>query len=273
MLVAGVILPLVTFAQAQITTKKMKLEDFPEKTMKVVLGNNVFINSTIEEAVKDGWTLSPYEFCTLEEFETLKGREDYYFLMCVTGQFQGEKEPGLTMLSLVKGGKGSDESIDNMLEVVTLPICSARYPSGREVVFMPALIDIIQTHVQASMEKDYDAYIGLGTNNMFRLRGMRTVLSESDLGENLEERDMQKLEYRKMEVLPEEDVDKLMEGRALNTIVSYVVSPYDAEPGSYCYKMLIDAGSNRLYYFKRHKISPKTGTGFQKSDIFRITNK
>ena len=126
----AVLMPAAMFSQAQITTKKMKLEDFPEKVTKVVLSGNIFVDGSIEDAVKNRWTISPYEFCSMEEFEALKGKEDYYFLMTVTGQFRKEVEPGLLMLSLVKGGKGSDLSLDKMLEVVTIPICSAEYPSG-----------------------------------------------------------------------------------------------------------------------------------------------
>ncbi|MGN0188471.1 MAG: hypothetical protein ACI395_03030, partial [Candidatus Cryptobacteroides sp.] len=127
--------PVIMSAQAQITTKKVKLEDFSAKTTKIVLSGNPFLDTELEEAVKNVWEISPFEFCTLEEFTRLKGKEDYYFLMTVLGKFRKEAEPGLTMLSLVKGGKGAEKSLDKMLEVVTVPFCSAEFPSGREMVF------------------------------------------------------------------------------------------------------------------------------------------
>ena len=49
---AVVLIPCVMFSQAQITTKKMKLEDFPEKTTKIVLSGNIFLDGEIEDAVK-----------------------------------------------------------------------------------------------------------------------------------------------------------------------------------------------------------------------------
>ena len=271
----AVLMPAAMFSQAQITTKKMKLEDFPEKVTKVVLSGNIFVDGSIEDAVKNRWTISPYEFCSMEEFEALKGKEDYYFLMTVTGQFRKEVEPGLLMLSLVKGGKGSDLSLDKMLEVVTIPICSAEYPSGREITFMPALVDIVQNHVQASMKRDYSAYGGLETNSvkLDGAHGKRVVIADSDVNVSVDSVFLASLPEDKVEVLPEADVDALMEQGATNTLVSYTVTPYDAGTGSYCYKMLIDAGTHGLYYYRKHRISKNAGPGFLPEELSRIARR
>ena len=52
--------------------------------------------------------------------------------------------------------------------------------------------------------------------------------------------------------------------------VSYVAVPTEATPGSYCYKMLIDNQTHKLYYFKKHRITKKTGAGFLAEDLRRI---
>ena len=273
--VIAVLIPVSMFSQAQITTKKMKLEDFPEKVTKVVLSGNMFIDGSIEDAVKNWWTVSPYEFCSFQEFESLKGKEDYYFLMVVTGQFRKESVPGLAMLSLVKGGKGSDLSLDKMLEVVTVPICSADYPSGREITFMPALIDIVQNHVLASMERDYSAYGGLETNStrLDAARSKRIVIADPDLSSEVDDAFLEDLPGDRIEIVPEADADALLEAGVSNTLVSYTVSPYDAGPGSYCYKMLIDTQTHSLYYYRKHRISKNAGPGFLPEDISRIARR
>ena len=273
--VIAVLIPVSMFSQAQITTKKMKLEDFPEKVTKVVLSGNMFIDGSIEDAVKNWWTVSPYEFCSFQEFESLKGKEDYYFLMVVTGQFRKESVPGLAMLSLVKGGKGSDLSLDKMLEVVTVPICSADYPSGREITFMPALIDIVQNHVLASMERDYSAYGGLETNStrLDAARSKRIVIADTDLSSEVDDAFLEDLPGDRIEIVPEADADALLEAGVSNTLVSYTVSPYDAGPGSYCYKMLVDTQTHSLYYYRKHRISKNAGPGFLPEDISRIARR
>ena len=69
----------------------------------------------------------------------------------------------------------------------------------------------------------------------------------------------------------EEEADELMTAEAAGTIVSFVVAPFDPQPGSYCYKMLIDTQAHKLYYYKRHRISEKAGAGFLPEDISKIT--
>ena len=65
---AALLIPAGMAAQAQITTKKVKIEDFSEKVTKIVLSGNMFYDSTLKEAVREHWTISPYEFCSLSDF-------------------------------------------------------------------------------------------------------------------------------------------------------------------------------------------------------------
>lgn len=270
--IAVCLLSLPAFGQAQITTKKMKLEDFPEKITKIVLPGDMFLDSMIEEEVKSHWTISPYEFCSLEEFESLKSNADYYFLLIVSGQFRRESTPGIQMFSLVKGGSGADRGIDDMLEVVSLPFRSASYPSGREFSFISAFIDIIQAHVIASMKTDIHAYSGLTnfTLNMAKAEGMKIFFAESDISETLRTEMQEQYHAGYMEVISDDEADAKMDEKAEGSLIAYTVAPYDAKPGSYCYKMLIDSKSHTLYYYKRHKISKRYGAGFLPEDLQQI---
>ena len=267
----AVLLPVFAWGQAQINTKKVKLSDFTQKTTKIVLSGNEFMDSALKNEVTMKWRISPYEFCTLDEFEDMKSSEDYYFLIATSGQFRKDINPTIQFLTLVKGGPKAVEGLDKMLEVVSLPIASAEFPSGREIAFLPAFLDIIQNYTLDAMEKDADAYGGLGNYsiNIQRSDDMKIVFSRDDLSfdsDSVEDDTFGK----DMSIADEEDVDELLEDNAANTLVSYVVAPYDPQPGAFCYKMLIDAQSHEIYYYKRHKISNKNGAGFLKEDIKHI---
>ncbi len=272
-LITAILLPLTADAQAQINTKKVKVGDFTEKVTKVVLNGNPFYDVALKEEVASRWRISPYEFCTLDEFEVLKESDQYYFLMLAAGQFRKETAPGIRFLTLVKGGKGSDEGIEKMLEVVSMPFASAEYPSGREFIFLPAMLDIIQEHTLASIENDFDAYGGLGnhTTNILKSDDMDIVFSEDDLSEGITEELISAKFDGNMSVTDEDSADAYMTGKTDRTLVSYTVAPTEPVTGSYCYKMLIDSGTHKLYYFRRHRISKKLGAGFLPDDINKIT--
>ncbi len=261
-------LPLLAGAQAQITTKKVKVGDFTEKVTKVVLSGNVLYDTVLKEEVAARWRISPYEICTLEEFEDLKGNDQYYFLMLVRGQFRKETAPGLQFLTLVKGGEGSDKGIGDMLEVVSIPFASVEYPSGRELIFLPAFLDIIQSHTLGSIEKDLNAYGGLGnfTANMKRSAELTVVFSEDDLSDTVDKG----MFDEGMLITDEDEADEYVMDNAAGTLVSCVIAPSEPVVGSYCYKMLINSETYELFYFDRHRITKKLGAGFLPNDIKKI---
>lgn len=268
-LITALIMPIMAGAQAQITTKKVKIEDFTQKVTKVVLNGNPFYDTSFKDEVAARWRISPYEFCTLEEFERLKGNDTYYFLILTQGQFRKETAPGLQFISLVKGGQGADKGIGDMLEVVSLPFASAEYPSGRELIFLPAFLDIIQNHTLEAMENDFNAYGGLSNTaqKLGKAGNMDIIISEDDLN-SLVSKEMTDSEG--MTVTDEDNADRYMLDEVSGTLVSYVVAPSEPVKGSFCYKMLIDAQTHELYYYRKHKISPKAGVGFLPEDIERI---
>lgn len=267
-------MPLIMSAQAQIVTKDAKIEDFQEKTTKIVLTGNEFFDSALSEEIRTRWNISPYEFCTLEDFNSLKGSSDYYFLMCVKSRFKKEPEPGIQMLTLIKGGEKADKGLGKMLELVSIPLCSAKYPSGREMIFLPALIDIMQEQVIHVLSSSISAYSSLSeaSGNMSDARDMSIVFSEDDLSDEVTEDMLSQYFHDGIILSDETGADDLMLGNMENTLVSYTVTPFEPTAGSsFCYKMLIDAGTHELYYFKKHRITKKSGAGFLPEDLMRIT--
>lgn len=255
------------FAQAQIDTKKVKISDFTQKVTKVVLTGSALYDGVLQDEVAARWRISPYEYCTIDEFNSLKGSDKYYFLITTKGQFKKEAEPSLQFLTLVKGGSNASKGIDEMLEIVSMPISSADDPSGRELVFLPVFLTIIQEYTLDSMDRDYSAYLGLSnyTSNISKASEKNIVFSENDIAPNVEMSDC-----ASFIVTDEDSADEMIMNNAQNTLVSYVVAPAEPVNGSFCYKMLIDAQTYELYYYRKHRISAKSGAGFLPYDIRSI---
>jgi hypothetical protein len=260
------------YGQAQIHTKKVKIADIADKTMKVVLTGNDFIDISLKNEIKNRWQLSPYEFCTLDEFQKLKTDDEYYFLMVVKGQFRKETEPGISFITVVKGGAGAKTSINKMLEVVTMPFASAEEPSGRELVYLPALLDIMQDYIRKALNSDLAGYAGLAnySMNLVKSRNKRIYFSQDDLSAEVTKDVVGKYFDEDMLVMDEDAADSAFEKKTYNTLISYTVSPVEPAKGSFCYKMLIDADTHSLFYFRRHRIGGKFGAGFLADDIARI---
>lgn len=273
-LIAAALMPLFASAQAQINTKKVKIADFTQKVTKVVLPGNAFYDGALQEEVASRWRVSPYEFCDLEEFEKQKGNSQYYFMLLTEGQFRKENEPGLQFITIVKGGPEAEKGIDNMIEVVTLPFAAADDPSGRELVFLPALLDIMQGYAVESIERDLYTLGGISAyaTNLSRADDKKIVIAQEDLSNEISA-DLIDSEFEGTVTITDADsVDELYEAQEPNTLVSFVVAPGEPVAGSFCYKLLIDTNTNELFYFRKHRIGKKLDSGFLSEDMKRVTS-
>lgn len=264
-LIAAAALPEDIAAQVQITTKKVKIRDFTTKTTKVVLCGNDFLNTALSEEVSRRWIVSPFEFCTFEEYDKIKEDDKYYFLIPQTNKLRKETEPGITVLSLVKGGKP-----DDAIEIVSAPICSSKDSDGREIIYVSGVLNIIQNFAADAMVSDKVNLGGLSgyAKGTGKAKGKTIVISEGDLtGSAISA----KSRYSKaIEFLPEDEADRIFEEETPNTIVGYVVAPAEPQKGSACYLYLISADTHELYMFVRYKLSAGGETGFRPADLKRI---
>lgn len=266
--------PLCAFGQAKINTKKVKIADLPTRTTKVVLGQGGIMDSALRDEVSARWRISPYEFCTVEEYNSLKENPDYYFLLIARSN---EKEyKGMLTLTLMKGGKAKAEDPQKRpVDVASLPISSSDFPSGREVVFLPALVDIIQDYVTRAMKSDGAGYSGFDIYaSQVRRTGIKRIyFSEDDLIPDMDAAFKERYFDEDMLIMSEAEADKAFQDGTYNTLVSFVVAPFDPQNGSWCYKMLIDAGTHELLYFRHHRINARNWAGFLPKDIKKISSK
>lgn len=264
-------MPASMLAQQKVSTKKYKIADLGTRTTKVVLSGNDMLDAALKEEVAALWRISPYEFCTGEEYNSLKKNPDYYFLLLARSQ--EKKYRGILTLTLMKGGDPAAEDFQKRpVDVASLPFSSAGFPSGREMALMPAFIDIIQDYIAKSMDSDRVGYTGFDVyaGNVRRSGHKRIFFADTDMTPELDSAVIKRYFDEDMVLCDEAEADTQFTSRAYNTLVSYTVSPFDPEKGSLCYKMLIDADSHELYYFAHHKIGDKKWAGFQPKDIRRI---
>lgn len=269
-LLAGILLPSEIFGQAQIYTRKEKLKDITAKTTKVVLNGDEMLNEAIKESVAASWTMSPYEFCSVEEFEKIKTSDKFYFLLVAKGQQRKESEPGIDFLTLVKGGEDASKSITDMLEVVSFPLRSASEPSGREFILLPAFLSIIQEHAQNLTSSEVKAYSTLSAEDTKKLAIKQIYFSKDDFAPQVDDKTIESLDQDIIVKEDEDDVDEVFTQGTYNAVISYVVAPTEPVNGSVCYKLLIGADNHKLYWYKKHRISARSGRGFLAGDLRTI---
>ena len=259
------------FAQGKVTTRKYLFSDFPDKITKVVMSGNDVLDGVLRQAVVDLWTASPFEFCPMTEYQTLKKSDTYYFLVVTAGQAKGEEEPMVRFLTLEKGGADSGDNVPLRKEVISLPLSPVNGGSGRELVFLPALVKGVQDFALQAKESEKVAYSGMNWfNGNFDKKGgiKRIYIAREDISEAVTEKDRQKYLDEDIILCDEDEADKAYTDKTYNALVSYTVSA-----GKWSYKMLFGADTDTLFYIHKHKITAKSAPGFLAEDLRRISKK
>ena len=147
---------LTGWAQLRIYTRNYMMQDLKSKPTKVVLNGSNAFNAALRQEITKLWTVTPFEFCTGNEYNKQKNSSDCYFLHTETSK-------GIVYLSLSRGGnKNDNEAIKRPITIIAMPIAGESDNSGRELIYMPAFISLLQDYVEAALNSEFVAYGSLG---------------------------------------------------------------------------------------------------------------
>ena len=270
-LIALLFASVTLLAQGKVTTRKHLFADFSDKITKVVMSGNEVLDGALRQEVVDLWTLSPFEFCSMAEYESLKKSDTYYFLLVTAGRAKGEEEPMVRFLTLEKGGADKGDNIALRTEVISLPLCPVEGGSGRELVFLPALVKGVQDFTADAMESEKTAYTGMAwfNGNFDRKGGIKRIyLAQEDISESVTRKELDKYLDEDIILCDEDEADKAYTDKTYNTLVSYTVSA-----GTWSYKLLLEGETNTVYYIRKHKVNVRNAPGFLTEDLKRISRK
>lgn len=255
-------------AQARLQTKKFRISDFPQKTMKVVLSGHEMLDAAFRQEIQKVWNLSPYEFCTMKEFESYKKSPDFYFMILTETKFRKDAAAGIITLTLYKGDKAAKSNVDGLYEVVSLPFCSTGTTDGREITFMPALITIFQNQIRRIMDRELNPSSGatVGISKVLNKWTERVVIEKDDFAFEVGRSLKAIYAEENLDVSENSLTEKYLIERTPGYLVGYVISPEEGRGSATSYVMLINASTWELYYIRKRNASVKNPAGFDKVD-------
>ena len=253
------LVPLNLPAQLQIRTHKEKISDFPNKITKVVLTGNDTLDIPIREAVKNFWTISAYEICSKEEFESIRSNDNYYFLAV------GGNSDGVRSWYLVKGGDfDKKKGLASMVAVADVPVCPADGYTGREEVLLPVLICNLQYEAAKAVKIKYTG-VGGNISNIKKAKDLPLIVCEDELSPEIGLAEKEFCEGKGIRIASAEDADGYFY-TGDQAAVCFVIGPRKPARGQTFYVYLVDSSTYGLYYIKKRKVS-SSGRGVLKEDL------
>lgn len=260
------------FEEKKVESRRVYYGNIPEKTTKVVLaGDNSMTDLLYKNAIQKGWYISPFEFCTYQEFDKIKCDTNYYFLLRIES-FSKKGDSSMEFITFIKGDQKAVDGIEKMPEVLSLPIFSEKDREGRIFSYLPAYINIFQSYIASVASGEiYPSFYNRVVTKPLKETWNKTIFfREDDFAFPVTQDMLNKKFNGKAHLVTQEEIDDAIDSERPNTLVSLVVAHSEPIKGSYCYTMLISTDTYDLYFYKKHKISKWRKIGFSKMDLRRI---
>ena len=268
LIVSGILVALSSFAQRPTATLTQVNDMVQNATLYVVLEDSPLsdYNPEIRKAAESGWSLTPIRFIHLGDLDDTKLKNpNNAFLTQVTMKFEEDKDSvKYTFLSLLIGGEY--ETINDLPEVCTFPLCYEGSDEDEMAFKLPAIVAFFNKHVQAIQsnaallkDRNYNSY----TKQKKSIEGKTIYLIADEQIPSLNEASEISAINPLATVSIIEDrtqLEKIIRRKEQNALFLHVaradwemVEKGEMIPGR-CYKVLMDVEGN-LYYFAFHKMS------------------
>jgi hypothetical protein len=269
-----VLISVLLAAQAPFPTKN-EIKQFSSSTTCVVLEDDSFssFNAFIKKAMKEFWTITPFEFIDQEEFSLRMNKPAYSFIMLTETTFDKDKsKSAFNFLNLVQG-KNVDK-ISALPEICAVPLSFAGEDELEYGYKLGAILLFMQKHAGLIMEdpsKTGRKYLKFYNENIPEVMSRRILVKQEDLSPAVGDIEKIRAIYSgKVEIVTEEEIVKAIETRSPGTVILHKVGPAGEAGEGYCFKMLIGTDDARMYYYNSHIIDKVNPNGLLPADLKRL---
>jgi len=261
------------FAQKTPTTELVN--EFLNSKTYIVLEGSLFssYNIYLKAAIDNEWKITPSEIISYSEFQKKRKMPNTSFLVVTNVQFNNDKT-GTTydFLNLLLGG--NYRGLDDMPDLVNLPLSLAGQDGESYVYKLSALIRFIQIHIQNLKDnpeltnKDFKKIFKANNGNF---KDKTIYLLKEELAENINSMAKLKKAYPySIKISNKEEIEKLIETKQENAVFLHIVGPDKPTGNRMCFKVLMGADNAQIYYYGHHTVSSKKESCLLKKDLQKI---
>jgi hypothetical protein len=268
----------VTFflnGQAPFPTKE-EIKQFTESKTCIVMEEDQMstFNTYIRQAVKEFWTITPYEFIEVKDFNVRRLNPQYSFIVLTQTTYERDKSASLyNYINLLQGKNGS--KLGEMPEICAIPLSFASEDDLEYGYKLGAILRFIQKH--ATMISDDPSltgrkYLKYYNKNIPEVANKTILVKQEDLSPDISTIEkIRNIYSNKLEIVSEEIIMKAIADKAPNTLVLHKVGPVGEIKSGYCFNMLIGTDDSDMYYYHQHLIDKSNPNGLLPADLKRLS--
>lgn len=262
-------------AQHNKQVSKEQLEFFKKSTTYVVMDDNPMLgyNITIKPAVDKFWKITPHQFVSSAEFETLRKNPNNSFILLTKVNLTKEKTGAeYLFLNFLMGDTAKD--INDMPEILELPLCYNGVDENSYIYKMGVIVRFAQEHVKTLITAPFlwtyrnMTYYNL---NVREIKRKILLVELKDLSDEVNSVEKIKAVYPyDVRLVTSEVIENAVNNLSPNTLILHVISPAPDEASGRSYKIIYGVDDNKIYYYNYEKITQKSPAGFLVKDFKRI---
>lgn len=275
LLLAAFVIPSMLLKAQAPFPNAAEIKQFMESKTCIVLEDDPFssFNAFAKDAVKSFWTITPYEFITIVEFNKRRTNPAYSFIVLTQTNFEKDKTGGLfNFANLIQGKKVSNLS-DNP-EICAVPLSFAGEDDIEYGNRLGIILEFMQKHAKLISEdpsltgRKYLKYYNINAPEVIK----KTILvKEEDLAPEVSTIESVKAIYPfTVKIVSEEEIVKAINEKTPNTLILHKVGPVGENKAGYCFKMLLGVDDSQMYYYSQHMYNAKSPNGLLESDLKRL---
>jgi hypothetical protein len=272
---SGFCVSLMLSGQAPFPTRE-EIKQFSESKTCVVMEDDPLsdFNFYIKDAMKEYWTVTPYEFITVSDFNVRKISKSLSFIVLTDTNYDKDKSNSVFKFINLLQGKEVDK-LGEMPEICAIPLSFAGEEDIEYGYKLGAILSFMQKHAQLIMEdpsKTGRKYLKYYNENIPAVMGKTILIKQEDLAPEIGTIEKIRAIYsNKVEIVSEEDIVNAIKNKTPNTLILHKVGPVGERiTEGYCFKMLIGTDDANMYYYNLHSIDKNNPNGFLPADLKRL---
>ncbi len=265
--------PVIAQHNKQVT--KQQLDVFKKSTLYVVLDDDPALgyNIAVKSAVDHFWTMTPHKYISVDEFDTeRKDKEKSFLLLTKATLTKDKRNAEYLYLNLMMGD--ADENIDNMPEILTLPLAYTGVDENSYVYIMDVIIRFAQEHVKLMVASDRITQfrnLKYYNDNVSKIKTKTLLVEKKDLGDEVNTIEKIKAVYPySVKIVDSDEIEKEISGKKTNTLILHRIAPGEGDNVARAYKIIYGVDDNLIYYYNYENINQYRSGLFTTKDFKKI---
>jgi len=261
-------------AQAPFPTGGEINQFIASKTCVVLEDGNTVFNNYIREAMKESWTITPFEFISTSVFGTRRSDPSFSFLILTGTSFESDKSNSVyNFINLLQGK--NIEDLGKMPEICAVPLSFGGEDDMEYGYKLGVILSFMQKHARMISEDPSltgRRYLRYYNRFIPEMIDKKILVKVEDLAPAISTPEKLKASYRYyIEIVPEEVILKAIREKAPNILILHKVGPPEGQNSGICFKMLIGTDDSNMYYYNQHTIDKSNPNGLLPADLKRLS--